>query len=168
MFCPNCGKETSAEQRFCRACGLGLEKIVQAVDEQLPTQLNENLLAQKNRYEWWGMIALSIFGLGVLGAILFGIVYKMMIVKGEIVAGLFILGFIVIGGCGLLSTILFAKANEAAEAATKRRSSSPEGERIGEKTETLLPDGHLEPLPSVTERTTDLLLANSPGDKQKR
>ncbi|HXC70860.1 MAG TPA: zinc-ribbon domain-containing protein [Pyrinomonadaceae bacterium] len=27
MYCPNCGTKTSANQNFCRACGLGLEKI---------------------------------------------------------------------------------------------------------------------------------------------
>ena len=30
MYCPNCGKTNSPEQRFCRSCGLGLEKIVQS------------------------------------------------------------------------------------------------------------------------------------------
>jgi len=38
----------------------GLEKIAQSLAEQLPTQLDENLLARKNRLERLGVIALSI------------------------------------------------------------------------------------------------------------
>ncbi|MGH9901852.1 MAG: zinc-ribbon domain-containing protein, partial [Pyrinomonadaceae bacterium] len=27
MHCPNCGKRTSAEQKFCRSCGMSLEAV---------------------------------------------------------------------------------------------------------------------------------------------
>lgn len=36
MHCPNCGTETSAGQKFCRACGLSLERIAQLLAELLP------------------------------------------------------------------------------------------------------------------------------------
>jgi hypothetical protein len=35
MFCPNCGNENSSEQRFCRLCGLRLEVISQAIQQEL-------------------------------------------------------------------------------------------------------------------------------------
>ena len=63
MFCPNCGAKTSVEQKFCRACGLGLEKIALSLTEQLPTRADDNLpSAEKARLERWGLAALSVFG----------------------------------------------------------------------------------------------------------
>src|ERR1700730_2292131 len=35
MYCPNCGKENSYEQRFCRSCGLSLQTIPQALANEL-------------------------------------------------------------------------------------------------------------------------------------
>lgn len=162
MYCPNCGKETSSQQRFCRSCGLGLEKVAQSVNEQLPTELDENLLAQKARYERWGRAALSVFGLGVLSLILYFIVYQEMIVKGDILGGLAALGFILLVAAGLASVLLFVKASEVKQETAKRRSQAQadvkEAVKKADTTGRLLPEIHLEPLPSVTEQTTDLLL----------
>ncbi len=36
MHCPNCGAESSARQKFCRACGLSLERFAQLLAELLP------------------------------------------------------------------------------------------------------------------------------------
>jgi hypothetical protein len=35
MYCPKCGKENNGEQRFCRACGLGLRSISDVVASEL-------------------------------------------------------------------------------------------------------------------------------------
>ena len=35
MYCPGCGKENSAEQRFCRSCGLSLLMISQTLAHEL-------------------------------------------------------------------------------------------------------------------------------------
>src|ERR1043166_7340006 len=35
MFCPNCGSESGAAQRFCRSCGLRLDAIDQVVRQEL-------------------------------------------------------------------------------------------------------------------------------------
>jgi hypothetical protein len=159
MFCPNCGAKTSIEQKFCRACGLGLEKISLSLSEQLPNRPDENLLSQKERLERWGVAALSVFGLGVLGVILYGIVYKLMVTQGNWLSGLAMLGFLIMAGCGILSTILFAKAKEVEQAAGKRRIQPKDPAVIATPTKELLGEGHLEPVPSVTDRTTELLYA---------
>ena len=159
MFCPNCGAKTSIEQKFCRGCGLALEKIAHSLTEQIPNSPNESLLSQKERLERWGLAALSVFGVGLLGVILYGIVYKTMIVEGRILGGLTLLGFMIMIGCGVLATILFAKANEAKEAAGKRRIEAKDVEVIATPTKELLTEGHFEPVPSVTDRTTELLYA---------
>ncbi|HEX2271961.1 MAG TPA: zinc ribbon domain-containing protein, partial [Pyrinomonadaceae bacterium] len=107
MFCPNCGAKTSIEQKFCRACGLGLEKIALSLTEQLPSRPDEKLMSQKERLERLGVAALSVFGAGLLGIILWGIVYKIMIVQGKFLAGLALIGLMIMIGSGVLALLLF-------------------------------------------------------------
>ena len=155
MYCPNCGTKTSADQNFCRACGLGLEKIALSVNEQLPAKMNRSLQEQKERFEKLGVAALSVFGLGVLSFIAYSIGYKLMVSKGDILTGLAMIGFIIMIACGLASVILFAKAAEVGKGAIKRPSQTDLSS--GESTKELLTEGHFEPVPTVTERTTELL-----------
>ena len=159
MFCPNCGAKTSVSQKFCRACGLGLEKVALSLTEQLPNSPDEHLMSQKEKYERWGVAALSVFGLGVLSVILYNIIYKMIIAEGNWLGGLGLLGFLIMVGCGILSVILFAKAKEAEAAAGKRRLEQKETAVTATPTNELLTEGHFEPVPSVTDRTTELLYA---------
>jgi len=57
--------------------------------------------------------------------------------------------------CGLTSAILFAKAKEVDKEATKRPSQTDLSS--GESTRELLTEGNFEPVPTITERTTELL-----------
>jgi hypothetical protein len=154
MYCPNCGKETSVDLNFCRACGLGLEKIAQSLADQFPTTLDQNQQQLKEKFQRKGMIALSIFGLGILSMFLYGVVYKVMIVQGRVFEGAVLLLLMTLVSSGLFAVYQFAKANEIGEASKKRR-------EIGANetpTSKLISEGYLEPVPGVTERTTDLLL----------
>ena len=165
MYCPNCSTKISPEQKFCRACGLGLEKIVQSLGEQLPTKLDETLLARKNKLERLGMTALTIFGLGVFGLLLYGVGYKLMLTQGKILAGLGIIGLIVLVASGLGSVILFAKANELKEASGKAQLQKPNELQVSQSTANLLTEAQLQPVPTVTERTTELLFAERNNTK---
>jgi zinc ribbon protein len=154
MYCPNCGNKTSTDQNFCRACGLGLEKIALSLTEQLPTKPHLDLQERKERYEKLGVAALSVFGLGVLGFLAYSIGYKLMMTKGDLVAALAVIGFIILIACGIASVILFAKAKEVGQEATKRK---PQDLTSSETTKELLTEGRFEPVPTVTDRTTELL-----------
>lgn len=166
MYCPNCGNQNSRDQKFCRSCGLGLEKIAQSLTDQLPTKADKTLTQQKEKLERLGVAAVSVFGLGVLSIFLYNIVYKMMLTQGKIMTGLVALALMLVLGCGLLSVILFAKANELKEAAAKRPIDGPPELKPTETTRALLPESHPEPIVSVTEGTTDLLVVE--GTNQKR
>lgn len=156
MYCPNCGTKTSADQNFCRACGLGLDKIALSLNEQRPARIDRSLLEQKERFEKLGVAALSVFGLGLLSFIVYSIGYKLMISKGDLLTGLAMLGFIIMVVCGLASVVLFAKAKEVGDEASKRKPQQDLSTGSG-STKELLTEGHFEPVPTVTERTTELL-----------
>ena len=167
MYCPKCGNENSAEQKFCRSCGLGLEKVVQSLTEQLPTRKHATLAQRKEKFERLGVAALSVFGVGVGSFILYSVFYKLMISQGKVWAGLGVLALLIVLGCGLLSVILFAKANEVKEeAASKREIKHPTELTAETDTRELLAEGHPEPIFSVADRTTDLLAAK-PKDEKK-
>ena len=127
MHCPNCGTKTSEEQKFCRACGLGLEKVVQILGEQMPAQLDESMLARKERLERLGMIALSIFGAGLLGLLIYGVVYKVIFVQGRIFEALALLA---LAACGVVAGILFSEAKEIPAKRLKASSQKSVSEKL--------------------------------------
>ena len=167
MYCPNCGKQTSTDQKFCRACGLGLEKIALSLGEQLPARMDQSLLARQERLEKLGVGALSVFGLGILGFLLYAIGQKLMASQGSLIAILAIIGLVIMLGSGLLSVILFARAKELKEEASKRQPQPNEIETSA-STKELPPEGRFEPVPTVTERTTDLLFAEKRNTKKSK
>lgn len=164
MYCPNCGNQNSADQKFCRSCGLGLQKVAQTLSEQLPTKLDVSLQEKKERLEKLGVAALSVFGAGVAIPVLYGIFYKMMYTQGKFIAGLGLLALIIVLGCGLLSVILFAKANEVKE--TPAKGPLPDKPELHPQADTReLPEHSAPETPvfSVTDRTTELLRARKEG-----
>ena len=153
MYCPDCGAKNTANQRFCRSCGLGLEKITQSLAEQRPSQLDGSLRERKEKLERLGVAALSVFGLGIGGFIFYTLLFKLLASQGVLWATLITLAVVIVLGCGFLSVILFAKANELKESPGAK----PQKELNATNTAELLPEAHPEAIFSVTERTTDLL-----------
>jgi hypothetical protein len=168
MYCPNCGNQSSENQKFCRSCGLALEKVAQSIAEQLPTQLEENLQKKADKLDRLGVAALSLFGLTVLGFAAYGIFYKLMISQGKIWAGLAALGTLIVLGCGLASVILFAMANEKRQASAKRKLEGPAELEGSPNTKQLLPEAAPQPIYSVTDRTTELLFAEKKKEQLDR
>src|SRR6266498_336174 len=56
MHCPNCATKASGEQKFCRSCGMRLEKVQQILSEEISAaELNvENKI---RRFEHWRNVA---------------------------------------------------------------------------------------------------------------
>ena len=92
-----------------------MEKTAQSVGEQHPTELAENLREQKKKLERLGVIAVSIFGLGVISFFLYMVGYKVMslFAQGRILAALGLIVLVAVLGCGLLSVILLPKRRKS-------------------------------------------------------
>lgn len=127
---------------------------MQSLADQLPAlELNKELRERQRKVDRLiNIVAGSAISI-VVGAVVWGIVYEIIIVKGQVIPGLVFLLFIVgVVLFGLLSIY----GESLRKTAETRRLADPQ-QRLGENTGKLLPESHLEPLPSITERSTELL-----------
>ena len=162
MYCPNCGKPNSAEQKFCRSCGLSLGKTVESLAEQLPAiDLDKNLQERKRRVDRWLNITGGTAILIVVGSVLWGIIYEIIIVKGKVLGGSIFLAFVV----GLILVALLAVYRDTLEKASSKRKVSQSTLPQTEET-ARLPASAGEVMASVTEDTTELLTIERKGDTQ--
>jgi hypothetical protein len=153
MYCPNCGKTNSGEQKFCRSCGLSLENVVQSLAEQLRgTNIDKNLGERQRKVDLWAKIlGTSVISLSVL-AVLWFIIYQLFVLQDDVELGLGAMVLIL----GFLAFILLMIYREYLVKASKRTLPQPASLPASETGE-LLPEPSFEPIPSVTERTTELL-----------
>lgn len=157
MFCPSCGATNSTEQKFCRSCGLNLEDTAQSMLEQLPSAASANLIKQRRKLEKFGDIAFTGFAIAILLGVI-GLVYvtfvKMVLSGSNPVAGIILILFIIFAAMALAYVFM----NETLKEQSAKL--NPElTKELEKKVETgkLLEEGNFEPVPTVTERTTDLL-----------
>ena len=161
MFCPNCGSNNSTEQKFCRSCGLNLEKSAESLVEQMPNAQNPNLLKQTQQIEKFGNFALGGFGVVLLtavGAIIYFIFSKMILSGANVLAGILIIAFLIFAVLSLIFVIL----NESAKEKKAKINPVLADELTGAKdTGKLLEEKPFEPVSSVTENSTELLFAEN-------
>jgi uncharacterized membrane protein YvbJ len=150
MFCPNCGKTNSTDQKFCRSCGLRLEQVVQLLVEQLTApDADEKLVLKQRSLDRWINVVAGITVSILVGAVIWGIIYSIIIVKGAVITGSIFLAFIL--GI-ILFTLLILYRESLAKKSSKEQPSLTKSE-----TAKLLSEPPIEPVPSVVERTTELL-----------
>lgn len=168
MHCPGCGTEAPLTQRFCRSCGLSLEKVPQLVAEQLSeseeildSATAEQLQKRQKKIER----ALSITGFGFTAlmalSLLAALIYLLVVGSLPIVPGIVLLTLI-LGGCtaGLLA--MYSENLKKVLSA----SSSPRSKQLPEQEKSKLTlEAYDGPLISVTERTTNLLEKNDISKK---
>jgi|SRR6185295_1398164 len=158
MHCPGCGTEAPLTQKFCRSCGLSLEKITQAVVEQLSSHelLPQTDKLQKRQRTVERSLVIVGFGFGSLLAMSFfsGLIYLMAVGNLPILPGvvllLIMLSAIIAGSLAVYSERL--RKTLAKPELVKTRA-LPQGDSQ--------PGDYDGPLISVTERTTNLLEANA-------
>jgi len=160
MFCPNCGVENQVDLSYCRSCGLRLDAVSQVVADQFPSEEYAALQRRKHLFEKLGLAALSIAGLIGLMLLLFQVaLYKLILLGPEVLFGASIIALMVFL---LLAVVLsvypkffmrFEKANPQLSPTDESPSSATTGK--------LLEDRFFEPVPTITENTTDLLHTRS-------
>jgi len=156
MFCPNCGKENRADQKFCRSCGLKLDAISQVVADQFPSEEYADLQRRKQIFEILGLSALSIAVLIGLMLLLFKVAYYKLILLGPELLFSSAIGALIV--FLLLSVFFFNYPTffMRFEKVDPQRSPPEESLDPG-PTNKLIEDRPFEPVPSVTEDSTDLL-----------
>ena len=155
MHCPRCGSIATTGQQYCRACGLNLEKVAEAVGEELglqpapaPDEISRLQELQRKHENWGGKAGMFTFGLVLL---LFGIlVFTQMIMKG---------GALIILGSILILLAVGAAIMVYFQASAKSLKDKLEARSLPNSTVPLsIPSAEsVLPPASVTERTTELL-----------
>ncbi len=169
MFCPNCGANNSTDQKFCRTCGLNLEKAAESLTEQIPNAGDKTPAKQTHLVEKFGEIAfngfMAICVFGIL-ALLYTIITKFIIPgpASNVIFGIFLILFIIFASL----TLAYVVFNEALKEKEKKKKLTPSRENEladAKDTGKLLDEGTLQPVSSVTENTTDLLYDKSRTSK---
>jgi hypothetical protein len=159
MYCPSCGTKVSATQKFCRSCGLGLEKIAQSLAEEAPTRLDEGLQKRQRKIERWLFITFLGGFTPLILVIVWLIIYNLIILEGDVLKGLLFLSMVLGPAVALL--LLFYR--ESLRKALAERQRSRQALSQTEPTTKALPESNFEPISSITEHTTEILVAKNKG-----
>ena len=156
MTCPKCGSETLPEQQFCRSCGARLQTTQRLAKPQPVADLRATSTVsaraadeRANHFVLWGFIIM------LIGAAI-GVVGKMLMHE-DIVTVVGVL--ISLGGMFLVVYPYLVPSRRKEDDSSF--SSQPEVLTAPERTEHLPEGSSVEYLPSVTERTTNLLKSHA-------
>lgn len=165
MTCPKCGLQSQPDQKFCRSCGARLRLTTQPLAEfatisdlerTRPSGLNGEAQS-RNGFVLWGFIIMFI------GAAI-GVVGKKLLHEDIIT----VVG-VLISLLGMFLTVYPFLAPPRRKRNDSSPSFQPEVLKPPRPTEYLPPGSNTEFVPSITERTTDLLknsAATKPGQKE--
>jgi len=153
MHCPNCGNESSLDQKFCRQCGFNLAPVSKLLaggnddDASLTKSEHERLLVRR-MFRWlsWGCVIL--FAGIILLVFNKGFIHEAMF---QTIATLFMLTGVALATYGCLSSL--SKGTYLPEKTSKDTREINQSNTTNELPEARVPIS----APSVTERTTQLI-----------
>ena len=149
MTCHKCGSETLPDQRFCRSCGARLGIVTEPLTDpaaiSYPKEPNviEDRSELRNRLVAWGFIIMFVgVAIGVIGKKLMH--EEIVTVIGILMslAGMFLTGY----------PYLRPSSRKDSRSASSSRELPKQSPPVNQ-----LPEGRTDYVPSITERTTDLL-----------
>jgi hypothetical protein len=164
MHCPRCGTNATIGQQFCRSCGLNLEKVAELLGNEPaePASLIDErarLRERQRKFEQWGRIAgLVTFGMILLTLVV--IAFSAMILKGGaiVIPGLLLILLAIGAGVMGLSQTYSKSLKAKLEEKPLPRTGSDETRKL---------EMYREPVPTVTDRTTELLAPAKSADTGK-
>jgi hypothetical protein len=149
--------KASSGQKFCRACGFGLDKVAQLIAEQAAeaegrtNEADADLTDDRLRkIEKWSVRALLAIASSLGGLMLWGIIYKLMIEKGKVFPGVVIL--MVVAAIGLIALLGYLESQK--KKPVSARSNQQLHLAPAEETARMLSEPKIEISSSVTEQTT--------------
>lgn len=157
MHCPNCATKASGEQKFCRSCGLKLEKVHQLLSEEL-SSADLHIQNKIRRFEHWrNAVALLTFATFIIAILVVFIrEIKAAIESGSSELYGTLVGFIVV--IGILMAMSFAMYSAyLRQKLTNRKLSQTATAPDAAPTVKLPPDAAGVELPGITEHTTEIL-----------
>jgi hypothetical protein len=167
MHCPRCGTPATADQQFCRACGLGLTKVAELLGEELlnesaPALDRGHLRERQQKIQHWAAIAgLTTFALVLL--LFIAIVFTQIVIHGGalsilgIVLILLALGAAAMAGFQVYSKSLKAKLDEKSSPRSGTPPAiggAPSPASVSEGTTELLSSGRTPETTQLRGRTT--------------
>jgi hypothetical protein len=151
MHCPNCGTEASAGQKFCRACGLSLERFAQLLVELLPDGEDENVSRARRRLrQLERAIKIAGWTAGSALGILFAFLGVLTMIESHIGGGIFLLLF----GVGIIAAMLVISYQSSLNKKVSERPTSQPTLQSAETTNKLLSENQPLIAMSVAEQTT--------------
>ena len=153
MLCPNCGTRMTTEHKFCRNCGMNLEPVSKALAAHLApggaasaavARAAERRTVQRTTRGLLTGIIVVLFGVFMM-AVPLGNAFKVLGLMSALLGIVFVL-------VTMLSTLRVSAPTDAAPAPT-----TPHLPDATPPTGRLLDESRIEPVPSVTDHTTELL-----------
>jgi hypothetical protein len=164
MNCPKCDLQTLPDQNFCRSCGASLQMITQPLAEyamvsdleRTPAITSKGGQQRTNRLTPWGFIIMFIgVAIGVIGKML---MHQDMLTLVGVLVSL----------AGMFLTVYPYLLPSPRQKYDSIPSSQPEIPTQSEPTKYLPQESNIAYVPSITERTTDLLKNSAPTRTRKR
>ena len=164
MNCPTCDLQTLPDQKFCRSCGASLQMITRPLAkyatvsdlERTPAITSKGEQQRTNRLTPWGFITMFIgVAIGIIGKMLMH--QEMVTVVGVLVSLV-----------GMFLTVYPYLSPSPRRKYDSIPSSQPEVLTQSQPTKYLPPESNIAYVPSITERTTDLLKNSAPTRTRKK
>lgn len=155
MFCPNCAKFNDSGQKYCRKCGIGLERLIKLYDEELSRIAADGPGFSERFFRRLGTGTLSAFGAVGFGFIFaLAVDYKFRIFGAEMMAWFGVFGFLLLGA---LSILFFGLSSYAS---SRRLSAAADsgGEELSGQGDAELAQGSPDPASAAESRTTRKLV----------